>query len=317
MKESPQLTELVTSGIFVSTEAQMLLERRIKGNDGEWSIDFSGVPSLSFDGEAAFTARPHLLGSTDANYGSFRWGWSPDNDWGLPVFELSTVVREFGETHVLPELTDAEFDVTDDQTLRLVIAAKTITGHVFHVPLPVGPTTTWLIIDSDDLALGEPEIRPVVKALAAGLQLTDIHNHRHAIEEYGRLRGFHVVENGEGLRILLSDGSADLTFDELNRLTNCQVHAPLSEEAAEQLASAGPVSSQLEVAEIKGAEEPVVAVEPVGQTPAEAPVAAPAETEPQPQPSKPEPLEEPAATAAKEDEQPKKKKGFFGRLFGR
>lgn len=366
MKESPALTDLVVSGVFISTEAQWVFERTTANSEYDWDVDFSDAPLIELSGEHGFTGRPHMIGSTDSNYDTFRWGWSPDNDWKEPAIALSRKVREYGAEHQIPEFTDPEFDTHDDQALRMVIAAKVITGHLFHVPLPVGPATAWLIVDAPQLQLGEPEIRPVVKALAAGLSVTDIPNHRTAIQEYGRLRGFHVVENGDGLRMLLQDGSADLTFDSLNRLTNCQVTQPLSDEAAEQLSAAGTAEPQLVRVEVEDAppveqsqaptaevvpqpepsvtsgaedsaervlpqtaavEEETVAdvpvqepaaevVEgPVASVPAEPEPVAPREAEPTPQPAV---KEEPAPQPAPEAEKPKKKKkGFFGRLFGR
>ncbi|EFG47388.1 hypothetical protein HMPREF0183_1379 [Brevibacterium mcbrellneri ATCC 49030] len=387
MKESPALTDLVVSGVFISTEAQWVFERTTANSEYDWNVDFSDAPLIALSGEHGFTGRPHMIGSTDSNYGSFRWGWSPDNDWKEPAIALSRKVREYGAEHQIPELTDPEFDTHDDQALRIVIAAKVITGHLFHVPLPVGPATAWLIVDAPQLQLGEPEIRPVVKALAAGLSVTDIRNHRTAIQEYGRLRGFHVVENGDGLRMLLKDGSADLTFDSLNRLTNCQVSQPLSDEAAEQLTAAGAAEPQLVRVEVEdappveqsqaptaevapqpepsvtsGAEDSAEQVLPqtaavedetVGDVPVQEPAAevveepaasvptepevveepAVATAEPEPvAPREAEPAEQPAVKAepavkeepavqeepAPEPEKPKKKKkGFFGRLFGR
>lgn len=379
MKESPALTDLVVSGVFISTEAQWVFERTTANSEYDWNVDFSDSPLIELSGENGFTGRPHMIGSTDSNYGSFRWGWSPDNDWKEPAVALSRTVREYGAEHQIPELTDPEFDTDDDQALRMVIASKVITGHLFHVPLTVGPATAWLIVDAPQLQLGEPEIRPVVKALAAGLSVTDIPNHRTAIREYGRLRGFHVVEHGDGLRMLLKDGSADLTFDSLNRLTNCQVAQPLSDEAAEQLSAAGVAEPQLVRVEVEdappveqsqaptaevapqpepsvtsGAEDSADQVlphtaavedEPVGDVPVQEPAASQEEREVVEEPTvtqaEPEAVEEPAVTQAEpepvtqreaepteepavqeepapEPEKPKKKKkGFFGRLFGR
>ena len=378
MKESPALTDLVVSGVFISTEAQWVFERTTANSEYDWNVDFSDSPLIELSGENGFTGRPHMIGSTDSNYGSFRWGWSPDNDWKEPAVALSRTVREYGAEHQIPELTDPEFDTDDDQALRMVIASKVITGHLFHVPLTVGPATAWLIVDAPQLQLGEPEIRPVVKALAAGLSVTDIPNHRTAIREYGRLRGFHVVEHGDGLRMLLKDGSADLTFDSLNRLTNCQVAQPLSDEAAEQLSAAGVAEPQLVRVEVEdappveqsqaptaevapqpepsvtsGAEDSADQVlphtaavedEPVGDVPVQEPAASQEEREVVEEPTvtqaEPEAVEEPAVTQAEpepvtqreaepteepavqeepapEPEKPKKKKkGFFGRLFG-
>lgn len=375
MKESPAFTDLVVSGLFISAEAQLSLQRFVTDGEHDWDVDFSGVPTIELTGEGGFSGRPHMLGSTDSNYKSFKWSWSPDNDWGEPVVALSRKVRDYGAEHQIPELTDPEFDADDDQALRLAIASKVITGHLFHVPLPIGPATAWLIVDAPQLELGEPQLRPVVKALAAGLSITEVPDHRKAIQEYARLRGFHLIENGDGLRMLFSDGSADLTFDSLNRLTNCQASHPLTDEAAEQLSTAGPIEAELtvvsiddlvgapaEVPEEKQAE--VVAEQVPATTSAKSPAAedSPAQvlpdtttveeesaekpvtheaTEEEPavdsaRPAPEQPVEEePVASEgtdapresspekpkapepAKEEAPKKKKKGFFGRLFGR
>ncbi|MYM18809.1 hypothetical protein GSY69_02135 [Brevibacterium sp. 5221] len=233
------LQELVNRAVFMSTDAQMRFEQRIAERADDWDADFSEQPALRFGSEDPVVLRPHLIGSADSAYGTWRWGWSEENDWPLPVVELAHEVRARGAREGVAEFGTEEFDAKDEDALRLTLAAKAVTGRWTHFPLPVGTTTVWLLVDGDGMEAGEPEIRAIVKAIAAGLTLTDVSDHEAALRSYARLRGFPLADlPGGGLRILASDGSADVTFDDKHRLTNCQVHQPLEGEAAVQFARA-------------------------------------------------------------------------------
>lgn len=234
------LQDLVNRAIFMSTESQMRFEQLIGDRADDWDADFSADPTLTFgQADEQIVLRPHLIGSADDNYGTWRWGWSSDNDWPQPVVDLSHEVRKFGAAQGLAEFGDEEFNAQQEDALRLTIAAKLATGQWTHFPLPVGKTSVWLLIDSAPIPAPEPGIRSIVKAIAAGLTLTEVTDHEAALRSYAELRGFPLVDLEDGtVRILAADGSADVTFDTQHRLTNCQVHQPLEGEAQEQFAAA-------------------------------------------------------------------------------
>ena len=247
------LQDLVNSAIFMSTEAQMRFEQRVAPIVEDWDADFSDEPSLAFgtsgDEASRIELRPHLIGSADSAYGTWRWGWSEDNSWPQPLVNLSYEVRKFGAAQGLAEFSEHEFKADDEDSLRLTLAAKVATGRWTHFPLPYGTTQVWLLVDEvgalTSEQAGEPSIRSIVKAIAAGISLTEVTDHGEALRSYSRLRGFPLVELPDGkLRVLAADGSADVTFDDKHRLTNCQVHQPLEGEAADQFAAAGPHSLQ-------------------------------------------------------------------------
>ena len=343
-----ELTTLLQQAAFGSIEAQRTFEALLAQTNGEWEVDLQRGHIVFGD---QLHADVHLLGSTDTVSGTWRWAWSELSDFSGPVVELAKAVRDYGQREGINNLTLDEFKAGDDDALSLVIAAKRITGHWVHYPLKTGTMTVWTLLDVQGFSDIEPTIRSVVKALATGVKSGGITDHRQALLDYAALRGFATAPlEGSSLRILLADGSADTDFDEQSRLTNCQVHAPLEGEAQEQFAAAQPVTPQsvpIEVdfsvaapAEQQAEDKPAPALgehysgagevaEPTPEHPAaEKPAAAAEETEKAPADEKAEAPREPAEDkpAAQqqapeqtpvEDQPKKKKKGFFGRLFGR
>ena len=344
-----ELTTLLQQAAFGSIEAQRTFEALLAQTNGEWEVDLQRGHIVFGD---QLHADVHLLGSTDTVSGTWRWAWSELSDFSGPVVELAKSVRDYGQREGINNLTLDEFKAGDDDALSLVIAAKRITGHWVHYPLKTGTMTVWTLLDVQGFSDIEPTIRSVVKALAAGVKSGGITDHRRALLDYAALRGFATAPlEGSSLRILLADGSADTDFDEQSRLTNCQVHAPLAGEAQEQFAAAQPVTPQsvpIEVdfsvaaqpVEDPSTEKPAPALgehysgagevdEPTPERPvAEEPAAAAEETEKVPAVEQPKAPREPAADkpAAQQqapeqtpvqDQPKKKKKGFFGKLFGR
>lgn len=351
------LTALQQQAAFGSIEAQRLFEAALAQTNGEWEVDLQRGHIVFGD---RLHADVHLLGSTDTISGTWRWAWSELSDFSGPVVELAQRLRDYGQAEGLNDLTLDEFKASDDEALGLVIAAKRITGHWVHYPLKTGTMTVWTLLDVQGFDAVEPTVRSVVKALAVGVKSGGIADHRQALLDFAALRGFATAElEGTSLRILLSDGSADIDFDDRSRLTNCQVHAPLEGEAEEQFRAAQPVQAQSVPMEVdfsaaapaeqpaEDKPEPALGEHYTGAGEVDEPTPAPAEADDKPTapeepqaPREEEKTDEPAtkqeapaqqtAPAAQEetrsDQQPstpkdepkkKKKKGFFGRLFGR
>ncbi|MCQ9368085.1 hypothetical protein NQ038_09040 [Brevibacterium sp. 50QC2O2] len=340
---SPALQELVDRAAFLSTEVQAHFGQLV--GDADWEVDFgAAVPVLEFargEGEP-LRLRVHFIGTQATAPATWHSGWDNVNEFPDAVVDLTGALRAYGEAHEVPELSDVEFSADTELTHAVALAAKLVTDHWAHYPASTGPqTTAWLLVDGAELALDAPQIRPLVFAIAGALQQGQVKNHRAALESYARLRGFACAALPDGtVRVLAADGSADITFDELDRLTNCQVAQPLTDEAAAQLAAAGdvapaatlewdlgPVAAAQQAADAPAVEEPTVveAPEPVVEEPAaalETPVQEPAQPQPEPRPEPVAPAQEQAPAEpqpAQEQTQPDepKKKGFFRKLFGR
>lgn len=233
---STTLQDLVNRAVFLSTETQTHFGGLIA--DAAWEVDFTADPHLTFTAEddAVLRTRPHLLGSESSSQGTWLWGWENINEFPEAVVGLSHEVRKFGAASDIDELVSPELKLDDELALRLTLAAKEATGKWAHYPAAAGAgTTVWLLVDAPELTLPEPTVKASVRALMQGLTQTTVDDHRAALEAYVVKRGIPTAPLPEnGLRLLFADGSADLSFDEVSRISNCEVHAPLEGEAAEQ-----------------------------------------------------------------------------------
>ncbi|MCU4295843.1 hypothetical protein D3I60_01885 [Brevibacterium permense] len=247
---SSTLQDLVNRAVFYSTEVQTHFGALIA--DAEWEVDFSSDPHLTFTSTegAVLRTRPHLLGSESSREKTWLWGWENVNDFPDAVVGLSHEVRKFGASEDVSELTTPELSLDEELALRLTLASKVATDRWAHYPAAAGAgTTVWLLVDAAEIALPAPQVKVSVRALMQGLTQTTVTDHRAAIEAYVAKRGIPTAELPEGgLRMLFADGSADLSFDDQRRISNCDLNAPLEGEAAEQYAAAEPTGTPAEAA---------------------------------------------------------------------
>lgn len=233
---STTLQDLVNRAVFLSTETQTHFGGLIA--DAAWEVDFTADPHLTFTGEGGnvLRTRPHLLGSESTSQGTWLWGWENINEFPEAVVGLSHEVRKYGAAEDITEFVTSELELDDELALRLTLAAKEATGKWAHYPAAAGAgTTVWLLVDVPELALPEPTVKASVRALMQGLTQTTVDDHRAALEAYVAKRGIPTAPLADGgLRLLFADGSADISFDEVRRISNCEVHAPLEGEAATQ-----------------------------------------------------------------------------------
>ncbi|GAA1638925.1 MULTISPECIES: DUF6882 domain-containing protein [Brevibacterium] len=233
---STTLQDLVNRAVFLSTEMQTHFGSVIAG--AAWEVDFSADPTLTFDVEGGepLRTRPHLVGSESSSQGTWLWGWENINGFPEAVVGLAHEVRKFGAAEGISDLVTPEIDLDDELALRLTLAAKEATGKWAHYPAAAGAgTTVWVLVDSPALALPAPTVKASVRALMQGLTQTTVDDHRAALAAYADRRGIPTAELPDGgVRMLFADGSADLSFDEQSRISNCEVHAPLEGEAADQ-----------------------------------------------------------------------------------
>ncbi|MCM1013897.1 MULTISPECIES: DUF6882 domain-containing protein [unclassified Brevibacterium] len=233
---STTLQDLVNRAVFLSTEMQTHFGSVIAG--AAWEVDFSADPTLTFDveGDQPLRTRPHLVGSESSSQGTWLWGWENINGFPEAVVGLAHEVRKFGAAEGISDLVTPEIDLDDELALRLTLAAKEATGKWAHYPAAAGAgTTVWVLVDSPALALPEPTVKASVRALMQGLTQTTVDDHRAALTAYTERRGIPTAALPDGgVRMLFADGSADLSFDEQSRISNCEVHAPLEGEAADQ-----------------------------------------------------------------------------------
>ncbi|WP_193071712.1 DUF6882 domain-containing protein [Brevibacterium sp. FME37] len=247
---STTLQDLVNRAVFFSTEMQTHFGALIA--DAEWEVDFSSDPHLTFTSAegTVLRGRPHLLGSESNGQSTWLWGWENINEFPEAVVGLAHEVRKFGAAEDVAELISEELPLDEELALRLTLASKEATGKWAHYPAAAGAgTTVWLLVDAPELTLPEPQVKATVRALMQGLTQTTVTDHRVALEAYVAKRGIPTAVLPEaGLRLLFADGSADLSFDDQNRISNCEMGAPLEGEAAQQYAQSTGTSAPAEEA---------------------------------------------------------------------
>ncbi|MCF2570691.1 hypothetical protein HX613_00730 [Brevibacterium sp. UCMA 11754] len=272
------MQDLVNRAVFFSTEMQTHFGALIA--DAEWEVDFTSDPHLTFTSSegTVLRGRPHLLGSESNGQSTWLWGWENINEFPEPVVGLAHDVRKFGAAEDVAELITEELPLDEELALRLTLAAKEITGKWAHYPAGAGAgTTVWLLVDAPELALPEPQVKTTVRALMQGLTQTTVTDHRAALVAYVSKRGIPTAELPEGgLRLLFADGSADLSFDEERRISNCEMGAPLEGEAAQQYAQA--TGASLTNQESVGTPAAETAAQPSPTAPSPAPETAASDT---------------------------------------
>src|SRR5699024_291887 len=78
----------------------------------------------------------------------------------------------------------------ENRPLARTLASKAITGAWAHYPVAAGGSTTvWVLVDDERLARGQPELKPVVRAIASGISGLEVADHRTALASYAELRG--------------------------------------------------------------------------------------------------------------------------------
>ncbi|GAA1538726.1 hypothetical protein GCM10009691_12300 [Brevibacterium picturae] len=265
---STTLQDLVNRAVFFSTEMQTHFGALIA--DAEWEVDFTSDPHLTFTSAegTVLRGRPHLLGSESKAQNTWLWGWENINEFPETVVGLAHDVRKFGAAEDVAELVTEELQLDEELALRLTLAAKEATGKWAHYPAAAGAgTTVWLLVDAPELTLPEAQVKTSVRALMQGLTQTTVTDHRVALEAYVAKRGIPTTALPEaGLRLLFADGSADLSFDEQNRISNCEIGAPLEGEAAQQYAQAtGPSSPAAAAAGSPATDSAATAQSPVSE----------------------------------------------------
>src|SRR5690606_41642349 len=74
--------------------------------------------------------------------------------------------------------------------LRTSCYARSLRDALPIYPVPAGGgTTAWVLVDDTRLDPGEPQLKPVVRALAAAITGGEVSDHRAALTAYAQLRG--------------------------------------------------------------------------------------------------------------------------------
>ncbi|OKL54098.1 hypothetical protein BSZ39_05920 [Bowdeniella nasicola] len=341
------LAELVDRAAFMSAETQLALEDLV--GDLPWQVDLSERPTLTWgEGADAITTTPSLLGSVAAKSHTWHWGWDNINNFPDAVVARAREVKTRAQG--TQALTTEELSVADNPhlPLELTLAAKALTGVWAHYAASAGPDTdVWFLLEHPDLTLGEPSAVSVGRVIAQGLSTIPVSDHRAALREYAKARGFTVSEEEEAITLHASDGKARVELAS-DRIVNISLSAADVDERPDEEAAAATVppmerevpemettlepeaekvdaipdeASGLEAEPDTGEEAPPAPAEPAAEEiePVEAPSSlerGPEDEPPATEPAAHVPSEAERITPVEEEKKPEKKKGFFSRIFG-
>ncbi|MDO5701122.1 MAG: hypothetical protein Q4P36_06595 [Bowdeniella nasicola] len=261
------LDDLVNRAAFVSAEAQLKLEEVV--GSSSWTVDFSDQPTLTWGEQpSAIIMTPSLIGTVSTKAGTWHWGWDNIND--FPEAVVADAKRVKAKAREIAEVQTAELALEGVPHLpvQLILAAKAITGTWAHYAASAGPATdVWMLLDAQELKLGEPSALKVGPVIAQALSTAPVTDHGAALRYYAELRGFRVKEDGAQVILFASDGHAIVTFE------NEQIVDINLELGAKGVREGVPVPA-MEPASVEAAEraEPGVAASPTLTEPVSSPL---------------------------------------------
>lgn len=225
------LDDAVADAVFLAFE----MEGRFADLYGGFAWDANFVDgSLTFFTEPETVLTAHFLGSAAPGPGTWMWGWHNVN--GFPESSVAAAERvrsAFSGSNVA-ELEQATIALTPQLPLLLTLASKAATGIFASVDVPAaGGTRVYLLLEHESLHLAPPDAATVARVIGDGLGVTEIANHRRAVESYARLRGIELAPTAEGVELHLADGALAVGFDELNRVASIRGTITPSQAAAQ------------------------------------------------------------------------------------
>jgi hypothetical protein len=224
----PTFQELQDDAALLSFEHQLHLSEIV--GDSAWETDLA-EPRFSFTGERGLTCtKVHLIGSAAPGPKSWLWSWANPFNYRDDVIELARFVRDFGERHNIPELTNAEvpFDAlpgspTEPHVVasQMVEATKAIANRWTSYQGPVGGgTRAGFLIEHPEFALPPADGPRVVRILQEGLAGLQMYDQRRAFHAYAMARGVRVQHNGPQMYLSGADFSVAVEFNQQNLVTN-------------------------------------------------------------------------------------------------
>ncbi|MFL6124938.1 DUF6882 domain-containing protein [Actinophytocola sp.] len=223
----PTFLDLQDDAALLSFEHQLHLSETI--GEHSWETDLA-EPRFSFTGEHPLTCtKVHLLGSAAPGPKSWLWSWANPFGYREDLLELAKFVREFGERHDIPELSNPEvpFDAlpgapTDPAhvTSLMMEAAKAVSQRWTGYQGPVGGgTRAGFLIEHPEFVLPAPEGPRVTRVLQQSLVDLRLYDHRRAFHSYAVNRGLTAQHHGPQLYLSGPGFSVTVQFNGQNLVT--------------------------------------------------------------------------------------------------
>ena len=212
------LSDLLADNLFIGLERQSVLGAAV--GDRSWSVD---VPAGVVRFEGGPTYAMDVVGSEDADQGTWLWAWANSN---LPpgAGAASTRIRTYGEQHGVPELATPSLPLGQppagvDGHLLGLVSTQLLGSDAYYLG-HTGALAVLMVVRGPDLALRRltgPDFR---QTMTAGLGLYGV-DHRRGLRTYLHQRRATLVEQGDRWEVTTSDGQVTtLSFDALGRVAS-------------------------------------------------------------------------------------------------
>ncbi|NNG19764.1 hypothetical protein HJ590_09285 [Naumannella sp. ID2617S] len=207
------------------------LDKQTGGGVGQTAVDLvkqqiTYLPKLHKRDEVV--ARVHLLGSVAESPRSALWAWANPAFADSPAAQMSTRVREFGESRGIRELTTGEIVIPDqggDEELagwatRIAAVSCRIIGIPTAQVMATGSTRVVMLVDPAGFSPPPPSGITFPRFLTMTLQAGWITDHRRAVQGYAQARNLpYGWEPGfTALNLGFPEGNVCVGFDEQGRV---------------------------------------------------------------------------------------------------
>lgn len=182
-----------------------------------WSVDLN-VGQVSFGDDLVCPIQ--LLGTESYVNDTWLWAWSNPSDIPPPLLETSRQLKEYGEQHQIPELTNSTFPLSQVDGHQLSMLASGLVRKTVYYRGPYESGALYFLILGVPADVFAPS--PVERICAVIGQVIETFevDHRRMAEAFLHEQGFALTTVGSGLHAIRDDGGTlDFAFDDAGRIT--------------------------------------------------------------------------------------------------
>ena len=228
-----RLADVVDDAYLLSIDRVRDVLDVVDGEDSPYAGNFQvdlNTQSYTFVGRETLEAKLHFIGSAAPGPKSWMWGWNNINGFPDAAVASSGRVKEFGARFHLSELTSSEVPLLSEPRVDARVygaVAGLICGGLPNYLVPLGGgSVAAMLLEAPQFAPGKPSIVRATTVIPEAAEDGVISDWRRALSSYAQRRGFRYEPQPDGTVSLgAADGTATLTFDDQNRLTNMSMSA--------------------------------------------------------------------------------------------
>jgi hypothetical protein len=191
--------------------------------DRNWSVTLD-EGQVHFGDDLVYPLQ--LIGTEAQHNDTWLWAWANPSAIPLPLLEAAEQLRQYGEQHHLPELTERScgLDVADGHRLSMVASGLVRKTCYYRGPYE-GGSLFFLVLGLPIELFARVTAERACTVISQLIETFEV-DHRLLAESFLQDQGFALSAVGDGLHAVRDDGSAlDLAFDAAQRITEIEATA--------------------------------------------------------------------------------------------